>query len=96
MGLVSSCCSGRPGRDVTETKKHFSSCSATGETFDNQFVANDIRGTVDIMTMHRAVFVAIFLTAPSSNIGIDDTAVSIRRPLCQSLHVKDKSNTDNS
>ena len=45
------------------------------------------------MTVHRAVFVAIFLTAPSSNIGIDDTAVSIRRPLCYSLHVKDSSST---
>ena len=45
-------------------------------------MANDISGTVDIMKVHRAVFVAIFLTAQSSNIGIDDTAVSIRRPLC--------------
>ena len=45
-------------------------------------MANDIRGTVEIMTLYRAVFVAIFLTAQRSNIGIDDTAVSIRRPLC--------------
>ena len=81
MGLVSSCCSGRPGRDGSETKKYISSCSPTGETFENQFVANDISGTFDIMTVHRAVFVALFPTVQSSHIGMGGTAVSVRRPL---------------
>ena len=104
MGLVSSCCSGRPGRDVTETKKYVSSCSATGETFENQFVANDIRGTVEIMTMYRAVFVALFLTVrkvltyrdgwhgcecPSSSL-----LIASREGF--QLHVTNKSNTENS
>ena len=43
------------------TKKYISSCSATGEMVENQLVANDIRGTVEIMTIHRAVLL------PSSN-----------------------------
>ena len=60
MVLVSSCCSGRTGRDVTETRKHISSCSAAGETFENQFVANDIRGTVEIMTLYRAALLLSF------------------------------------
>ena len=81
MGLVSYCCSGRPGRDGIETKKYNSSCSATSETSENQFLANDIRGTVEIMTMYRAVFVALFLTVRSSHTGMGGTAVSVRRPL---------------
>ena len=43
------------------TKKYISSCSATGEMVENQLVANDTRGTVEIMTIHRAVLL------PSSN-----------------------------
>ena len=43
------------------TKAYISSCSATSETFENQLVANDIRGSVEIMTIHR------FVLLPSSN-----------------------------
>ena len=42
-------------------KAYISSCSATSGTFEDHLVANDIRGSVEIMTIHRPVLL------PSSN-----------------------------